>query len=239
MSIIFKLVGIQNFKALEIKHNLTGKLSLSNIKTIFTKYGLDEDDYENIKFVTNSETFRSDEKSYEVSENDSYTVFVFTADRDLKQRLFNIFQEHATNKLEESSHSSIKIKREEPDEELIKPIKEPEVEVEPELTQEIINTMNSKTVELFADDDFKQLVRIYYNKPDTIKTFLNYISHGNIVKVAIPSQDSEIDYTEKISLLKSLGIGETDEIIKQALVAFNGHLNLALRVLLCRQAIHY
>ena len=116
MSIIFKLVGIQNFKALEIKHNLTGKLSLSNIKTIFTKYGLDEDDYENIKFVTNSETFRSDEKSYEVSENDSYTVFVFTADRDLKQRLFNIFQEHATNKLEESSHSSIKIKREEPDE---------------------------------------------------------------------------------------------------------------------------
>ncbi|NDC31311.1 MAG: hypothetical protein EBZ58_10330, partial [Bacteroidetes bacterium] len=236
---IFKLVGIQNFKALEIKHDLIGKLSLSNIKAIFTKYGLREDDYENIKFVTNSETFRSDEKSYDVSSNDSYTVFVFTADKDLKQRLFNIFQEHATNKSEESSNSSVKLTQEEPDKELTKSIKDSIIDVEPELTQEIINRMNSKTLELFADDDFKQLVRIYYNKPETIKTFLNYISHGNIVKVFIPSQNSEIDYTEKISLLKSLGISETDEIIKQSLVAFNGHLNLALRVLLCRQAIHY
>jgi len=239
MSIIFKLVGIQNLKALEIKHELTGTLSLSNIKAIFTKYGLNEDDYENIKFVTNSETFRSDTKSYEISSNDSYTVFVFTADRDLKQRLFNIFQEHTTNKSDESSHSPVKLIQEEPDKELTKSIKDSAVDVEPELTPEIINTMNLKTIQLFADDDFKQLVKIYYNKPDTIKTFLNYISHGNIVKLSIPSQDSEIDYTEKISLLKSLGISETDEIIKQALVAFNGHLNLALRVLLCRQAIHY
>jgi hypothetical protein len=50
--------------------------------------------------------------------------------------------------------------------------------------------------------------------------------------------ESQIDYTEKIMLLKSLGICESDEIINQALVAFNGHLNLVLRVLLCRKSVN-
>ena len=55
----------------------------------------------------------------------------------------------------------------------------------------------------------------------------------------IPIISEEKDYLVEIETLKSLGINESDDIIKQVLESFNGHLNLSLRVLLTRSAIKF
>ena len=109
----------------------------------------------------------------------------------------------------------------------------------PELSQEIINTINIKTAKLFENNDFKHLIKIYYSNPDILKTFLNFVSHGDIVKMNIPIISEEKNYLVEIDMLKSLGINESDDIIKQVLKSFNGHLNLSLRVLLTRSAIKF
>ena len=126
------------------------------------------------------------------------------------------------------------------DEKLNKPVVDKIQEKQiPELSQEIIDTINIKTAKLFENNDFKHLIRIYYSNPDILKTFLNFVSQGNIVKMNIPIISEEKDYLVEIETLKSLGINESDDIIKQVLESFNGHLNLSLRVLLTRSAIKF
>jgi hypothetical protein len=126
------------------------------------------------------------------------------------------------------------------DPELTKPVVDKvEEEKTPELSQEVIDAMNLKTAKLFESKDFKHLVRIYYSNPDVIKTFLNFVSHGDIAKMTIPTMTEEKDFSVEIGMLKSLGITESDEVIGQVLKAFNGHLNLSLRVLLCRKAVNF
>ena len=126
------------------------------------------------------------------------------------------------------------------DKEITKPVVDKIQEEQiPELSQEIIDTINIKTAKIFENNDFKHLIRIYYSNPDILKTFLNFVSQGNIVKMNIPIISEEKDYSVEIETLKSLGINESDDIIKQVLGSFNGHLNLSLRVLLTRSAIKF
>jgi hypothetical protein len=105
------------------------------------------------------------------------------------------------------------------------------------MTDEIINNMNKKSIELFNDKDFKSLVKIYYNKPDIFKSFFNYMSHGDIIQIKEKEKETtHASYLEEITILKSLGIIETDETIYNTLKHFDGHLNLTLRALLCKHA---
>ena len=58
-----------------------------------------------------------------------------------------------------------------------------------------------------------------------------------IVKFKIPEQTDK-NYEKEIQMIKSLGVEETDENIKNTLLGFNGHLNLSLRALLCKKVIN-
>ena len=64
------------------------------------------------------------------------------------------------------------------------------------------------------------------------------MSHGDIIKMSIPIISEEKNYLDEICMLKSLGINESDEFIKDVLKRFNGHLNLSLRVLLTHNAVN-
>ena len=70
-----------------------------------------------------------------------------------------------------------------------------------------------------------------------MKTFLNFIVHGDIVKINIPENVDEKTYSSEVAILKELGITESDENIIKCLSNFNGHLNLTLRALLVRKAV--
>jgi len=259
MPIVFKLVGNVNSKVLEIKRDVTGIVRLSNIISMFEIYGLSSDDFQQIRFVANSETLKDNDKFFSVGTDDNLVVFVFSAHKETREKLAVVFLKNATNIQEKPSHESSEgplvatrpligtvqdtnvlnrfTKEETVDEELQKPVVDKEVEVTPELSEEVINEMNKKTSKLFADKDFCNLVKIYYSKPELIKTFLSFVSHGDIININIPILGEKKDYSESIMMLRSLGITESDEVLTDALEAFNGHLNLTLRALLCEKAI--
>jgi hypothetical protein len=70
-----------------------------------------------------------------------------------------------------------------------------------------------------------------------MKTFLNFIVHGDIVGINIPETVEGKTYPNEVAKLKELGVKETDENIIKCLSNFNGHLNLTLRALLVRNAV--
>jgi hypothetical protein len=237
MPVIFKHVGNIGTNKFEIHKELIGTLKLSNIEMIFEEYGLTKEELSNIKFIANSETLKNDEKSFIVSNDESLAIFVFSTLKHVKEKLEDIFIKNSTNVQLKTTISMVEpnivvdpyIQRS------INPVENDSI---PILDDSIVKMMNEKSSKLFENDDFKHLIRIYYSNQDIMKTFLQFIAHGDIVKINIPKNgDSVILYEKEIAIFRSLGIKESDENIKKCLSNFNGHMNLTLRALLCRKAI--
>ena len=229
MPIIFKSVGTSDSKKYEIKIIMNKIISLCDIEKIFEIYGMSEEDLSHIKFVANSETMKSNEKQYLVSDNENLIVFVFSPIKEVKEKIEEIFIKNNTLAMDKPAMI---------DTNLQKNIDTPEevVDVIPTLDDETVKIINEKTSSLYQNEDFKQLVRIYYTNQDIVKTFLSFIVHGDIVKLNI-SKESGKTFESEISILKGLGIKDSDEDIRVALNQFNGHLNLTLRALLTKSAI--
>ena len=227
MPIIFKLVGNIKLQVLEIKYNINGIVRLSSFISIFKNYGIPSENFEYIKFILEGEHLNNDSKFFEVSDNYNLNVFVFTSKKDINDKLINIF----------SKNDDIDEVNDIDNEELSKPIVDKIEEKIPELSQDIINSNNTKTLELFKNPNFKHLVKIYFNEPEIFKTFLQFISHGDITNMIIPISNQEKDYSVEIEYIKSLGITESDEVILHFLKKYNGHINLSLRAFLCQKAM--
>ena len=210
MPITFKLVGNIKSKLLEIKYDINGIVRLSTIISIFKNYGIPPENFEHIKVIIEREPLTNDSKFYQVSDDYNLIVFIFTSKKDINDNLIEIFSKHNIDKIEEKI---------------------------PELSQDIINSNNIKTVQLFENPNFKQLVKIYFNEPELFKTFLKFISHGDITNMNIPTIDEEKDYSVELEYIKSLGITENDKVILQFLKKYNGHINLSLRAFLCQKAM--
>ena len=241
MPVIFKHVGNIGTNKFEIRKELIGTLKLSNIEIIFEEYGLTKEELSNTKFIANSETLKNDEKSFIVSNEDLLVIFVFSTIKSIKEKLENVFTKNSTNIqliTPPTVESDVVI-----DPYIQRPINVIEattvpIDTVPILDDSIVKMMNEKSSKLFENDDFKHLIRIYYSNQDIMKTFLQFIVHGDIVKIDIPKNESlVINYEKEIAILKTLGIKESDENIKQCLSNFNGHMNLTLRALLVRKAI--
>lgn len=210
MPITFKLIGNIKSKLLEIKYDINGIVRLSSIISIFTNYGIPPENFEHIKVIIEREPLTNDSKFYQVLDDYNLIVFIFTSKKDINDNLIEIFSKHNIDKIEEKI---------------------------PELSQDIINSNNIKTVQLFENPNFKQLVKIYFNEPELFKTFLKFISHGDITNMNIPTIDEEKDYSVELEYIKSLGIIENDKEILQFLKKYNGHINLSLRAFLCQKAM--
>ena len=232
MPIIFKSVGTSDSKKYEIKIIMNKTISLCDIEKIFEIYGMNEEDLSHIKFVANSETMKSNDKKYLVSDNENLIVFVFSPVKEVKEKIEEIFIKNNTIAIDKPVIVQII------DTNLQKNIDKPEevVDVIPTLDDETVKTINEKTSSLYQNEDFKQLVRIYYTNQDIVKTFLSFIVHGDIVKLNIP-KETEKTFESEISVLKGLGIKDSDENIRSTLNHFNGHLNLTLRALLTKNAV--
>ena len=236
MPVLFKLVGCVNSKILEIKKDIVGELRLSNIHSIFEIYGLSYPDMENIKFVGNSETIKTNDVSFTINEKEMFVIFVFTPVKEIKEKLIKIFSDNCANIINiKPKDEEEEVPELEADPELTKSIDVEEKEIIHELDDKTVNAMNIKTIELFKNPDFKHLVRIYYSTQDIMKDFFSYIVSGDIVKLTIPKESKK--YEEEVIILQSLRITEDSEIIHKCLESVNGHLNLALRLLLCKTSL--
>ena len=219
MPITFKLVGNIKSKLLEIKYDINGIVRLSTIISIFKNYGIPPENFEHIKVIIEREPLTNDSKFYQVSDDYNLIVFIFTSKKDINDNLIDIFSKNM-------GISDIDNKEVDKIEEKIL-----------ELSQDIIDSNNTKTLQLFENPNFKQLVKIYFNEPELFKTFLKFISHGDITNMMIPTINEEKDYSVELEYIKSLGIIENDEVILLFLKKYNGHINLSLRAFLCQKAM--
>ena len=69
-----------------------------------------------------------------------------------------------------------------------------------------------------------------------MKEFFSYIVSGDITKLTV--NKTENNYEKEIEILQSLGITDSSENIQKCLESVNGHLNLALRLLLCKCSLN-
>jgi hypothetical protein len=229
MPILFKLIGCNNTKPIEIIRAFTGELRLSNIHSIFEIYGLMSQDLEEIKFVGNSESIKTNDKVFLINEKENFVIFVFTSNKEVKEKLISIFSDNG-EKIPLLIKKEVII-----DEELTKSIDTKEIDIVHELDDKTVNNMNIKTIKLFNNPDFKHLVRIYYSNQDIMKEFFSYIVSGDITKLTV--NKTEKNYEDEIQILQSLGITDSTENIQKCLESVNGHLNLALRLLLCKSSL--
>lgn len=262
MPLVFKLVGYTaDKKHYEIKDPFSGPINLKLLFELYKLWGLTDDEIANIKFITDSEQIKNPEKSFNVKDDEDRVIFVFTANAAIRQKLHDIFiregceiqivaktnNTDATNTNTSSVTYPVYAQPATPDSEICQPITQVvKPDPIPVLTQEVVDTMNVKSVSLFADQDFRNLISIYIRKPELFSVVAKYIQNGNVIEESLGpvittdmlSDDVLANYKKLAQEVKNLGITNSDEIIMSRLIKYSGHLNLTVRSLLCEQSVN-
>jgi hypothetical protein len=260
MPLVLKLIGqFQGRKTYEIRDSFEGPVNIKLLIELFTFWGLSPEEIEKIKFITDSEQIKNPEKSFLVKADEDRVIFVFTSDTELRNKLAGIFMKEGheisqpgDSKSEESHtvSSTQSVGSQQivqpvfPDPEICKPITIKAPEPVPKLTSELIDLMNVKSVSLFADHDFKSLISIYLRRPELFGTMAQYVQNGNVLEESLAqikniselTDEEMVHYQSLADKINHLEIGVTNEVIINKLIKFSGHLNLALRSILCDMA---
>lgn len=261
MPLVLKLIGqFQGRKTYEIRDSFEGPVNIKLLVELFTFWEISLEEIDRIKFITDSEQIKNPEKSFPVKADEDRIIFVFTSDIELRNKLAVLFmkegheitqpgqdtsqtqpQNSSDSQQTGTNHQSQPVF---PDPEICKPITVKEPEPAPKLTSELIDVMNVKSVSLFADADFKSLISVYLRRPELFGTLAHYVQNGNVleeslcpVKTINELTDEEQTYYQSLAdKINHLELGVTNEIIINKLIKFSGHLNLALRSILCDRA---
>lgn len=250
MPLLLKLVGQKKY---QIKDSFEGPIQFKVLVDLFNFWGISYDNLEKIKFITDTEQMNiNPDKSFMVRPDEDRIVYVFTSDKDVKNQLTDIFIDKGieidTNSppqydtsTQYQPYSSQNVNPVVPDSEITKPITIKEPEPAPKLTDEIIDMMNVKSVSLFSDPDFRNLISVYLRRPELFGTLAQYVQNGNIIEESlIPVKSIDELTDEELAHYKSLAdkinhleLGVTNDIIINYLIKFSGHLNLTVRSLIC------
>jgi hypothetical protein len=248
MPIIFKLIShFKGNNVYQIRDNFTGEISIIKLYQYFNFLGISHEELSKVQFITDSEKITDPEKKYLVLQNEDRTIYLFTADQTIRDKLCNVFIKQGSIVQPGQQDQPIQKQEVKHTEE-----KSSEVEIHPDLskslttqvilTPEITEAMNSKTEKLLMDEDFRYLIRLYITKPDIFSTFAKYVQHGNVVS-SLESSKTEKDLSEEekekymnlVLKLKTYNLGISDDKLLSELIRFNGHFNLTLRSLLTKQ----
>jgi len=262
MPLVFKLVGYTaDKKHYEIKDPFNGPINLKLLFELYKIWGLTEDEISNIKFITDSEQIKNPEKSFLVKDDEDRVIFVFTSNTTIRQKLHEIFIREGSEvqivtkpTTATTTYSAYDVptaypaysQPADPDPEICTPVTQvAKPDPIPVLTQEVIDTMNVKSVSLFADQDFRNLISIYMRKPELFSVVAKYIQTGNVIEESLgPAITPDMltdnvlaNYQKLCQEVKNLGIVCSDEVIMSRLIKYSGHLNLTVRSLLCEQCV--
>ncbi len=231
MTITYKYIAVQsnsNSNTEIIHKDDLGKptINYEDVINYFLKlgksYNLNSDDINNIKFIIEKSKNMSNEPKMEFVINNQdekgSIIFVFSTDKETKNKLLKIFNEKV---MDESICKSI------PEEELV-------------ITDDIIEESNKTTIELFKNEDFKSLLKIYKTNPSIFKTFSSYVCNGDVHVTSFDSKIPEIDKAsveKEFNYIKELDLGINEEDILNSLKIFKGHINLSLRYLLYNETL--
>ncbi len=266
MPLVFKLVGYTaDKKHYEIKDPFNGPINLKLLAELYKVWGLTDDEITNIKFITDSEQIKNPEKCFLVKEDEDRVIFVFTSNVTIRHKLHEIFiregsevqiaNRTATSTVTSSSYTQSSSTNEgpvycaqpaNPDPEITTPVTQVvKPDPIPVLTPEVVDMMNVKSVSLFADADFRNLISIFTRKPELFAVFAKYVQNGTVIEeslsptVTVDMLEDDIltKYKKSCQEIKNLGIGFSDEVIMSRLIKYSGHMNLTLRSLLCESTI--
>ena len=257
MPLVLKLIGqFQGRKTYEIRDSFEGPVNIKLLIDLFTFWGLSSDEIDKIKFITDSEQIKNPEKAFPVKADEDRIIFVFTSDIELRNKLAGIFMKEG-HEISQPGDSKPEIQSTYqtvssqqfvqpllPDPEICKPITIKEPEPAPKLTNEIIDLMNMKSVSLFADQDFKALISIYLRRPELFGIIAQYVQNGNILEESLGhvktvdelNEEEMVHYQLLADKINNLEIGVTNDVVINKVIKFSGHLNLALRSILCDMA---
>ena len=259
MPLVFKLVGYTaDKKHYEIKDPFNGPINLKLLFELYKVWGLTEEEIGNIKFITDSEQIKNPEKSFLVKDDEDRVIFVFTSNATIRQKLHEIFIREGnevqigtkqTNSPSTTIHEAPVVYAQpvNPDPEICTPITQVvKPDPIPVLAQEVVDTMNVKSVSLFADQDFRNLISIYMRKPELFAIVAKYVQNGNVIEESLGptltpdmlADDVLANYKKLCQEVKNLGIAYPDDVIMSRLIKYSGHLNLTVRSLLCEQAVN-
>jgi hypothetical protein len=258
MPLKFKLIQSVNNKFYEIQDPYKGLINLKLIQELFFQFGLNKEEIEQTRFITESIRIDNYEKYYEINDSEERVIFVFNGNPETRLKLINIFIKEGSEVISnikplpttpnKNPEQPVQTNTQQiqqpvyttPDPEITKPLNEKEPEPIPVLTPELIDTLNVKSVSLFADSDFRNLMRIYINRPDLFSTFAMYIQSGDIINESLCKgrnvdelSDDEYTYYQNLAdKINSLDLGVTNDYVINRLVKYSGHLNLTLRSIL-------
>jgi len=254
MPIKFKLVGqTTNKKYYEITDNFEGPINLNLLQELFKFHGLDSSEIEKVRFITDSEQIKNSEKSYNVKADEDRGIFVFTSEIEIRTKLQEIFMKNGKEidaqqqtpsqpvtqtvvKLEQFEPLTTILKNE--SKMLLNNLDKAQHVNEPVMTPEIIDMMNTKTVTLFSQPDFKTLLNIFLTNPGIIRDFSKYVQHCDIVVNSNNNNwenlsiEKQTEYNHLADKLEEFNLGKPRELLLARLVKYSGHLNLTLRSIL-------
>ena len=223
------------------------------LKIIFNKYEhiISSAELDNCTLTCNSKNLKKDclvDSNTLLDHDTIHKVFIFTANTSIKNKLIEIFkldgykvsinnilsntvrkenEELDNNNKKESSESDeeTNIKLQEELEKLDSEDSDDESPIEDTDPSEI-----KQNLDLFKDNDFVTLIRIYKNRGDLFNDFYKYINSSQIIK--FNKLENEVDLTDNINFIKELNLNFEEEHIIEALKKTGNHLNLAIRYLL-------
>ena len=257
MPLVFKLVGYtQDKKYFEIRDSFDGPVNLKLLQELFVFWGFSAEEFDKIKLITDSEQIKNPDKAFPVKNDEDRVIFVFTSDPDIRLKLQQVFIKEGTEVLQQNgsqlqeqqeikiNHTETFVKPVQPDVEICQPLTVKKVDPIPVITPELVELMNVKTVSLFSDPDFKNLISIYLRRPELFNTLAQYVQHGNVIEESLDqtttleslNQQEQSAYHVLAEKIQQLGISLDTHNIMGYLAKYKGHLNLTVRAILCDMA---
>jgi hypothetical protein len=229
MPLTFRLIGTTlNGKFLQITQNLEGAINIEYINNMFKTLEFSDSEVSNIRFITESEQIKNDEKTFIITNEEERIIHVFSSDIEIRAKLQQTFIKHGTE-VEHRQHRQMQNDESKPDPEISMPLQQKQ-DTLPVMTPEIISKMNTEAIKLLEDPDFMTIAEIVVRNPDILNKFSKYTQKGTFV--VEPQQQVELSQ-EQLENFKELAskikLNIPDELKVNMLIKHNGHLNLAIR----------
>ena len=209
---------------------------LKDIYLNFMKKGLKIENIKQLKFISSGKNVGNLEENL-YTPNTKNLIYIFTNVQELKNELMkkiftNIPKQNApTNTFNNTLSISTKVNTE-PVEDNTEEIFDP--------SEDEINEINEKIVDIFKNTKFQELLKTCIVNPELIKMVNSYLVNGDIIdKINFDKIDiDEFKYEKEFEIIniflkEKIQINLLDDnFVKKVLTNFKGHLNLSIRYLL-------
>ena len=220
MSLILKLICTSN--NIEINEIFTGIINLKILHELLISWDFVQEEINNIKFFIDTEEITNPDMNFIITEDNNKIINILAQDININNKLEIILKKYKNNNLNTLNENILD---------------SDEIINNNDSSDKYIEDINNKTILLFDDPDFKNLLNIYIKKPELYNILYQYIQNVDFVNknnnndlIISIDQEQLSNYNNLADKLLFLGFSKN--IIIKKLIEYKGHLNLTIRSLL-------